>query len=401
MMESSGEDIRRLCDEAKANLATIDRKKLSVDNSFMRWKGGKIIMRLKQMAFIQRICCFLRIDYLYHRFSKAYDAEIEKSFKDYLKPEELSDVKLRAELKKDIKCCDKLIMAKPYEYFFLSLRNKSTKERMQFVTDKYMLQTMSIHDCRTIHDVELNDKYNFYLLAKPFFKRRVVRIDSETNRKEFINISKFIVSGGGNSMIFKPIHLGCGSGIFVGDISTPDKANELFSRLIDAGGGWIAEELIKQTYYMAQWNKTSVNTVRLLSFSTSNGICFTTSFIRTGREGAVVDNGGAGGIFAAIDEKTGVIITDGMDELANSYVEHPDSHVKFKGWKIPRWKELLETASALHSTVFPNIKYVGWDFALTDQGWVVIEGNWGQFIHQAATGIGLRPIFDKYIGLKK
>ena len=23
--------------------------------------------------------------------------------------------------------------------------------------------------------------------------------------------------------------------------------------------------------------------------------------------------------------------------------------------------------------------YVGWDFALTDNGWVLIEGNWGQF----------------------
>lgn len=44
------------------------------------------------------------------------------------------------------------------------------------------------------------------------------------------------------------------------------------------------------------------------------------------------------------------------------------------------------------------MKYIGWDFALTERGWVLIEGNWGQYVaQQSALGKGLRTEFDKYI----
>lgn len=171
----------------------------------------------------------------------------------------------------------------------------------------------------------------------------------------------------------------------------------MFDKVVSYGGNWVAEELIVQAEDMANWNMSSVNTIRLLSFSTDEGIKFTTSFIRTGRDGAVVDNGGAGGIFAAIDEDSGKIITDGFDEFAHLYVCHPNSNIKYKGWQVPYWEELKETAIAVHSTVFPDMKYIGWDFALTEKGWVLIEGNWGQFLQQAPLGFGLRNVFDNYV----
>lgn len=42
-------------------------------------------------------------------------------------------------------------------------------------------------------------------------------------------------------------------------------------------------------------------------------------------------------------------------------------------------------------------KYIAWDFAYTPNGWVLIEGNWGQFLSQFATGKGLRKQFEKLI----
>lgn len=186
-------------------------------------------------------------------------------------------------------------------------------------------------------------------------------------------------------------------GIFVADVSNSEKARKVFDKVVSCGGNWVAEELIVQAEEMANWNMSSVNTVRLLSFCTDDGIKFTTSFIRTGRDGAVVDNGGAGGIFAAIDEDSGKIITDGFDEFAHLYVCHPNSNIKYKGWQVPYWEELKETAIAVHSTVFPDMKYIGWDFALTEKGWVLIEGNWGQFLQQAPLGFGLRNVFDNYV----
>ena len=334
----------------------------------------------------------LRLDYWQHKFSQAYKTEIEKALDDYLPSEERHNEELCKKLIKDIKACDKLVMAKPYEYFFFNLRHKTTAERRAFVTDKYLLCRMSIVDSRKLHDIELNDKYNFYLLAKPFFKRTVLRINQDSKFDDFEPIAVKL-----GKMIFKPSILGCGQGIFVADVSTTNNARAAFDKIVQIGGEWVAEELIAQSDEMAQWNQSSVNTVRLLTFSTPDGIEFSTSFMRTGRKGAVVDNAGSGGIFAALDHNTGTLITDGVDELAKSYDKHPDTGITFKGWQIPRWEELKETAIAIHSTVFPKMRYIGWDFALTDEGWVVIEGNWGQFVHQAALGYGLRPIFDKYI----
>jgi hypothetical protein len=41
----------------------------------------------------------------------------------------------------------------------------------------------------------------------------------------------------------------------------------------------------------------------------------------------------------------------------------------------------------------PHHRYIGWDFALTDDGWVLIEGNWGQFLSQYVDKIGLKSKF--------
>lgn len=44
------------------------------------------------------------------------------------------------------------------------------------------------------------------------------------------------------------------------------------------------------------------------------------------------------------------------------------------------------------------MRYVAWDFALPPSGWVIIEGNWGQFVcNQSATDKGLRSVFDMKI----
>ena len=42
--------------------------------------------------------------------------------------------------------------------------------------------------------------------------------------------------------------------------------------------------------------------------------------------------------------------------------------------------------------------YVGWDLALTDKGWVMVEGNpRGQFIMQIATRKGIKAELEQYI----
>ena len=116
--------------------------------------------------------------------------------------------------------------------------------------------------------------------------------------------------------------------------------------------------------------------------------------LRMGRSGCLVDNAGQGGIFAAIDVKTGVTFA-AADESRNRYFIHPDSHKELIGFVVPRWEEACALAKSL-SYRLPEAGFVGWDLALTDDGWVMVEGNaYPLIIYQIALGKGIRGEFDE------
>ncbi len=107
----------------------------------------------------------------------------------------------------------------------------------------------------------------------------------------------------------------------------------------------VLEEKIVQDETMSSLHPSSVNTFRIVTYKKPSGeIVVHLPFIKIGQKGSFVDNGGAGGILALIDEKTGVIITDGKDELNNIYKKHPDTKIKLKGFQIPMWNEIKELA---------------------------------------------------------
>ena len=163
-------------------------------------------------------------------------------------------------------------------------------------------------------------------------------------------------------------------------------------------GSYICEELINQDSRLATFNESSVNTVRIPSIWAKSEAHILYPFLRTGRKGSVVDNGGSGGIFALIDAESGVVVSDGFDQSGHRFVKHPDSHVIYKGYQIPEWASLKAAVNKVHSTMPKEFKYVGWDFALTNKGWCVIEANWGDFIAQQKTlGRGLYKEFKKIL----
>ena len=102
-------------------------------------------------------------------------------------------------------------------------------------------------------------------------------------------------------------------------------------------------------------------------------------------------------MYALIDEYSGVITTDAYNEKGERFVTHPDSGYAFKGQVIPQWEELLTIAEKAHRLI-PHHIYVSWDFALTDEGWIIVEGNWGQFIaQQTCSKRGYKQEFLRYM----
>lgn len=163
---------------------------------------------------------------------------------------------------------------------------------------------------------------------------------------------------------------------------------------------YIIQEKVNQHPEMSRFNPSSVNTIRVATFSTSGSHAEVISaFLRLGRAGNIVDNIMSGGLFIGIDLDSGKLNDYGCGELeyyGGVCRNHPDSGVDFRDFKVPYFPEVKRLALQAASLI--SSKLVGWDIAITSNGPILIEAN--HWIHlgvlDAAYG-GLRknPIFKK------
>lgn len=321
-----------------------------------------------------------------------FENQLNEVIEKYLTNEQKANSHYVKKLIKDIKWCYALYGFTPRDYFLFNFHkeNNTSKLRKTFVSDVYKDYVLFSKEGSDKY-AELYDKYKFYERTKEFFKRPVIFVDKFTTEESFVEFALKV-----QHLFIKPNSDSYGRGAMIADIATKEDALILFAKI--KGCSWMVEERLRQSPEMAKWNSSSVNTVRLNTYLTNKGFFVLAPFMRTGRKGSVVDNGGAGGIYATIDECSGTIVTDGMDEKGNSYVVHPDSHVPFKGEQIPKWTQLIAEAEAIHRNTMSHHVYISWDFAYTHNGWTVIEGNWGQFIcQQSSSKKGFKEGFDKYM----
>ena len=199
--------------------------------------------------------------------------------------------------------------------------------------------------------------------------------------------------------IVKPAKSCSGKGV---DIVSPDDIENFYRECVDSG--MVAEELIKQHKDLACFNEDTVNTLRVHTLTKPNGdAVLMTPYVRFGREGAVVDNGSAGGTWALVDPDTGIVISDGLDRNGNAYTVHADSKLSIKGFQVPCWDKVAETCLAAAKTT-PQIPYIGWDVAVSeDEEVMFVEGNSAPafFMVQMHLPVGVhkamwKPIFAEF-----
>lgn len=324
--------------------------------------------------------------------------DVESSLKLVLTEEELKNPKLVEKTKRDMVRCYLLYGLIPEEYFLYDCRHESESYIKTLLSygqkDEYCNQSGLKNYGKPGWKImaELTDKWSFYKMAKPFFKRDVCRVDAKADVEE---IEKFCEKH--NRFIAKPRFRANGIGVHIVDMSTVKggclELLEHYKQLDD--GKWLFEELIIQDPAMAAWHESSVNTIRVPSIRTSHGCKVLLPLFRTGKNGNLVDNcHNDGGLMAVPDADTGILVTDGYDVFTNVVERHPNSGLKYKGWQVPRWDELLKVSAELHESLPKYHQYVGFDFALTPEGWVVIEGNWGNFPHQVCVHHGIKKEFE-------
>ena len=256
----------------------------------------------------------------------------------------------------------------PAEYFLFSFENLNDHGKRTYIGDNERWYRFSRMNTEEIFDL-FDDKYKTYQLLKDYFKREIILLKDENDLPAFKAFAQTH-----EKALIKPYNESLGRGVYVMDLREPEfDAETAFHSLIE-NGNMLVEELIVQSNELAVFHPASVNSVRYCTFFDGNEVWGVHSFLRMGSGDSVVDNAGAGGIFAMIDIETGIIITAGHSKAGKTFIVHPDSGVQIVGFHIPRWEELLKLVDNAARLVSFH-PYVGWDLALTDNGWCIIEAN--------------------------
>ena len=281
----------------------------------------------------------------------------------------------------------------PDEFFFFNHDRLSRKGIHDFVGNREATRFWNYMNPDDVYLLTC-DKGRTYQYFKQFFHRDLVAVfqDKADSLNELVRFiqkhPKFIV---------KPAFGNYGNGVRIIDLAGKEDVESSCRDLLkEYPDGLIAEELIIQCKELEEFHPSSVNTVRISTVRQSNGEIYIIHrpFIRFGTGNRCVDNGGNGGIFGGVDFETG-IIKGAIDERMNRYVVHPDTGKTILGYQVPRWAEAKSLVVEL-AKVLPELRYCGWDLALTEKGWVMVEANGkGLFIgFQMPTQEGFRKEFE-------
>ena len=243
-----------------------------------------------------------------------------------------------------------------------------------------------------------DDKTEFNTLFADKLGRKWLRADDQLTLEA---LSAFLAPL--SEILYKPLEGSSGQGIVKFKKADWDGREEEFFRQIRSMGDAVLEELLVQHPVMAGMCPTSVNTVRIATLlgDKRQGIVY--AFLRIGN-GRVMDNVDCGGMAARVDLESGKLLTVAADKAGNVFSKHPMTGTPIVGFTIPYWEEAKEMClSAMR--VVPQVRFVAWDVAITQDGPRFIEGNSfpshavPQFAAHYPDGIGILPEFRKFIDI--
>lgn len=274
------------------------------------------------------------------------------------------------------------------EYMIFGFYDLSTAEQKKYLTDIEATRLMRPYNNES--EKYLKDKVNFLKNFKRFVHRGWLYVP-ETDYETFCEfVHKY------HTIALKPQYSSWGIGFIrltEAEFEAKEDKMEFFHMLCK--GKYLAEEFVVSHEALAVFHPSSLNTLRVITFRKEEQVEIFGCGLRVGNNGLHVDNAHGGGIFCEIDPESGRIITDGLDENANSYERHPMTGVRFKGVEIPYWEEICKLCKEAAQEL-PCLRVVGWDVAILEDGSLeLIEGNHspGMNIVQAPAKHGVHDKF--------
>lgn len=279
------------------------------------------------------------------------------------------------------------------DYVIFEFWNLNAKQRDTYLTrfrSKKLIMFMNDHSYAHI----FNNKNEFNEVFKDFIGRECLDLEIATEE----DIKKFFDSR--EKVFAKMKDLTCGIGAEL--LKTADFENsDAFIQYIREKHFATIEDVIENHPDVAKMYPYSVNTMRMITLVDAKGephLLY--SVFKMGRDGRVVDNYGVHG---PVDLETGEFLYpahSGDTTAGKHYTEHPNTHQPLLGYKVPYMKEAVEMVKKA-ALVVPQMRYIGWDVAITPNGPAIIEGNnycahdFWQLPGQTPGGFGIMPTIKK------
>lgn len=277
------------------------------------------------------------------------------------------------------------------EFEFYLLKNKERKTYLTRVKNNYIIK--KYNDSSAFY--KFDNKGIFNDLFKTYLHRDYLIIDQNSYNKYLVFIKKHPI------FIVKPIDGNGGKGVQKIDIKENKDLSKLFNELL-LRKQILLEEYIIQNKEINKLSPSSVNTLRLFTFYDNKNVYVLNSVFKIGN-GGVTDNFSSGSMYTFLDDN-GQVMIPAIDKDDHVFIIHPLTKTKIVGFKVPYYKEAINLVKEC-SKIVPNVRYIGWDVAITNDGPVIIEGNCYPGIFQMKPSLsntheGLISKYQKYLDLK-
>lgn len=277
------------------------------------------------------------------------------------------------------------------DYFQYQFYKRRPIDKNKFIVHRKRMRI--VNTCNDKEDREIfNHKSRFNEIFTDYIGRDWKDLDNCTY-EEFCDFAKKH-----KKFIVKPMEGSHGKGIYFETIDENSDLNKIYEKIKSEKA--LIEEIIVQNDEIAEFNPSSVNTLRVVTLlDKDNNPRVMTANLRMGRGDRVADNFHHHGIASLLDVETGIVKTSGIDGKAERYLYHPISGKQIVGFKIPYWEQVTKTVKEA-AKVIPTVRYVGWDVAVGKDGRIyIVEGNSAADpdISQLPDQIGKWPLYEPYI----
>ena len=344
---------------------------------------------MKLKLYLKKSALYLIYKRYYYYFdSEKLDAFIKSHY-------DLETIDLE-KLKKSMKRCYIFGGVRYREYWGNHFENKTWKERRKYIpcsAQNNLYIQVNPQEYLTL----LENKWMCYEFFKKYYDREMICVPAEQiSDKGFVKkiIEEF--SEKHPSFIIKPLNSAGGKGVRLMKFEPADGIIDEICN--DYVNGFVIEERIVQRNELTVFHEESINTVRVQTFTIGDHVEIKWPVLRVGRGGSIVDNACRGGVIIGIDVDSGVTFGPGVDESGQQYSSHPDTQVPLSGYQVPCWDNLRKMLKEM-AMLCPDCHTIGWDMALSEKGWVVVEGNYGpEILFQYVAREG---IYEDFLRIRK